>query len=246
MFQTGMRIRVGNVYADPGPAFHFDADPEPIWNFIADTDQRLHFEPLQLLNFDFNADPDADPAFHSNADPDPASQSNAAPDPQAWFRRRRSFRCGNITSCGRLLESICRMTSTQARQASKGWQVPLRFWNKHESINQVYCNLLDTRGAYTCKFKCTTYPRLWMKREIAKSRPEWRPRPRQRRDFFLGFMFEPRNRRERSNFAQTRSRSHREDFSSVRDPARSLWRPIHIPPICPPPKESLFGVLVHS
>jgi hypothetical protein len=30
-----------------------------------------------------------------------------------------------------------------------------------------------------------------MKREIAKSRPESRPRPRQRRDFFLGFMFEP-------------------------------------------------------
>ncbi len=28
----------------------------------------------------------------------------------------------------------------------------------------------------------------------AKSRPESRPRPRQRRDFFLGFMFEPRNR----------------------------------------------------
>jgi hypothetical protein len=66
-----------------------------------------------------------------------------------------------------------------------------------------------------------------MKREIAKSRPESRPRPRQRRDFFCRFMFEPRNRRELSNFAQTRSRSRREDFSSVRDPARSLSRPIH-------------------
>jgi hypothetical protein len=30
-----------------------------------------------------------------------------------------------------------------------------------------------------------------MKREISKSRPESRPRPRQRRNFFLGFMFEP-------------------------------------------------------
>ncbi len=29
---------------------------------------RLHFKPLKLLNFDFNADPD--PAFHSNADPE--------------------------------------------------------------------------------------------------------------------------------------------------------------------------------
>jgi hypothetical protein len=62
-----------------------------------------------------------------------------------------------------------------------------------------------------------------MKREIAKSRPESRPRPR--RDFFLGFMFESRNRRELSNFAQSRSRSRREDFSSVRDPARLLSRP---------------------
>ncbi len=77
-----------------------------------------------------------------------------------------------------------------------------------------------------------------MKREITKSRPESRPRPRQRRDFFLGFMFEPRNRRELSNFAQTQSRSRREDFSSVRDPARSLSRPIHTPPQQPTPIKS--------
>ena len=63
-----------------------------------------------------------------------------------------------------------------------------------------------------------------MKREIAKSRPESRPRPRQRRDFFVGFMFEPRNRRELSNFAQSWSRSRREYFYSVSDPARSLSR----------------------
>jgi hypothetical protein len=41
---------------------------------------RLHFEPLNLLNFYFNADPA--PAFHSNADPDPASQNNADPELQ--------------------------------------------------------------------------------------------------------------------------------------------------------------------
>jgi hypothetical protein len=78
-----------------------------------------------------------------------------------------------------------------------------------------------------------------MKREIAKSRPESRPRPRQRQDFLLGFMFEPQNRRELSNFAQTRSRSRREDFSSVRNPARSLSRPIHTPPQQPTRLKSL-------
>jgi hypothetical protein len=31
---------------------------------------RLHFEPLEILNLDFNAD--SDPAFHSNVDQDPA------------------------------------------------------------------------------------------------------------------------------------------------------------------------------
>jgi hypothetical protein len=38
---------------------------------------RLHFEPQQLLNFDFNAE--SDPDFHSNADvdPDPSCQNNA-------------------------------------------------------------------------------------------------------------------------------------------------------------------------
>jgi hypothetical protein len=33
----------------------------------------LYFEPLKLLNFDLNADPDL--AFHSDADPDPESAS---------------------------------------------------------------------------------------------------------------------------------------------------------------------------
>jgi hypothetical protein len=44
---------------------------------------RLLFQPLKLLNFDFNVDPD--PAFHSNSDSDAASKNNADPDPQACF-----------------------------------------------------------------------------------------------------------------------------------------------------------------
>ncbi len=35
---------------------------------------RLHFEPLKLLNFDVNADPD--PALPFNADPDPSPKIN--------------------------------------------------------------------------------------------------------------------------------------------------------------------------
>ncbi len=49
---------------------------------------QLHFEPLKLLNFDFIANADPDPAFHSNADPDAASENNrfnADPDPQPCF-----------------------------------------------------------------------------------------------------------------------------------------------------------------
>jgi hypothetical protein len=36
-------------------------------------------EPLKLLNFDFNANPDLVAALNSNADPDPASKNNADP-----------------------------------------------------------------------------------------------------------------------------------------------------------------------
>ncbi len=35
---------------------------------------RLYFEPLKLLNFNSNTDPD--PAFNSNADPDTGSKNN--------------------------------------------------------------------------------------------------------------------------------------------------------------------------
>jgi hypothetical protein len=40
--------------------FHFDADPDPAFHFDADSDK--------------------DPAFHFDADPDPASQNDADPD----------------------------------------------------------------------------------------------------------------------------------------------------------------------
>jgi hypothetical protein len=42
----------------------------------------LRLQPIKLLNFDFNGNPD--PAFHSNADPDPAFKNNADPDAQLW------------------------------------------------------------------------------------------------------------------------------------------------------------------
>ncbi len=55
---------------------------------------RLHFEPLKLLNFDFNVVTDLDSAFHSIADldPDPASHNNADPDPQPWVKFKRKWK----------------------------------------------------------------------------------------------------------------------------------------------------------
>ncbi len=69
-FFTLMRIRILFFYqsdANLRPLVYYG----PPW---------LHFEPQQLLNFDFDADPD--PAFHPNADADPVSQNDADPDPQ--------------------------------------------------------------------------------------------------------------------------------------------------------------------
>ncbi len=86
-------------------------------------------------------------------------------------------------------------------------------------------------------WKDASKARLLVKREIAKSRAWIETEARQRRNFFLGFMFEPRNRLELSNFAQSRSRSRRENFSSVRDPARSLIETnTHPAPSAHPPK----------
>jgi hypothetical protein len=93
---------VFNFNADPDLAFYLNAGPDLAVHFNASgicnhwsldlpglhfESQGLHykrtrpslslFQPLKLLNFDFNAA--SDPAFHSNtdADPDSASKNNA-------------------------------------------------------------------------------------------------------------------------------------------------------------------------
>jgi hypothetical protein len=86
--------------ADQDPAFHFNAEPDPaphqndaylqplvyrtssalFFSIQASTvsfhgTPSLHFEPLKLLSFYFNANPsDTDPAFHTDAGPDPDPQ----------------------------------------------------------------------------------------------------------------------------------------------------------------------------
>ncbi len=55
---------------------HWSTDPLRL-NFESPS---LHYGPLQLLNFGYDADPDT--SLQSDADPDPASQSNVDPDPQ--------------------------------------------------------------------------------------------------------------------------------------------------------------------
>jgi hypothetical protein len=55
---------------------------------IGDGPPLLHFESLQLLNLNFDADPDPYTVFTLNADPDPVSSQNNAdlrPDPQTWI-----------------------------------------------------------------------------------------------------------------------------------------------------------------
>jgi hypothetical protein len=58
--------------------------PSPPW---------FQFEPLKLLNFELNADPNLDPIFYSDVDPDPASQNKADPDPQLYFLLCLFFVC---------------------------------------------------------------------------------------------------------------------------------------------------------
>ncbi len=50
----------------------------------------LHFEPIKLLNFDFNAQPDTDQDFRSNVDPilihvPKIMRTHEDPDPQPWL-----------------------------------------------------------------------------------------------------------------------------------------------------------------
>jgi hypothetical protein len=60
---------------DP-PRLHFEL-PGLLYERPRPSPPRLYFDPLKLLNFDFNADQDL--AFHCNADPGPdqASKNNA-------------------------------------------------------------------------------------------------------------------------------------------------------------------------
>ncbi len=79
--------------------YQFNSDPDPVLhqseaNLPPTGLQALHATKVlhgsikgasKLLNFDFNADTDPDPAFLSNADPDQASKKmgiHADPDPQ--------------------------------------------------------------------------------------------------------------------------------------------------------------------
>ncbi len=57
----------------PSRASYLASSP-PLWTSTA---LRLYFQPLKLLNFDFNADPDL--GFYPDADPDPASKNSAEP-----------------------------------------------------------------------------------------------------------------------------------------------------------------------
>ncbi len=55
---------------DPDPATQINPDTEPCLHASTVSihgPPRLHFEPLRLLNFDLNADPD--PASQNNAEP---------------------------------------------------------------------------------------------------------------------------------------------------------------------------------
>jgi hypothetical protein len=78
------RTYTGIVFVEEESGFHFEPP-------------RLHFEPRKLLNFDFNADPDADPAFHSKADPNTASKNNADPDPKPCLHGLRPCGSGSVS-----------------------------------------------------------------------------------------------------------------------------------------------------
>ncbi len=78
-----VRSRVADQHADPDPTFHFNAEWSDFWlscgsgsgssslmrNPWLFKPPRLHFDPLNLLSYDINADSDPDPYFRFNADP---------------------------------------------------------------------------------------------------------------------------------------------------------------------------------
>ncbi len=65
---------VADLDTDAYPAFHFDADPESGFS-------NANLQPLQLFNFDFDAN--RDPAFDFDEDPDPTVHFNVDTDPAA-------------------------------------------------------------------------------------------------------------------------------------------------------------------
>ncbi len=76
-------IRICDHYhstTDP-PKLHF-GPPGLHWEHRGPP--HLYLEPLNILNFNFNADPSGF-IFNSDADPDPASKDNADPDPQLCY-----------------------------------------------------------------------------------------------------------------------------------------------------------------
>jgi hypothetical protein len=84
-----------------------------------------------------------------------------------------------------------------------------------------------------CTFKQGCW---WYKRSLIKAWIEAEASASTR--LFFGIHVRTSKSTRTFEFRTTRSRSRREDFSSVRDPARSLSRPIHTPPNCPPLKKS--------
>ncbi len=76
-----MRIRLSyfDEDANPDPTPHQSNANLAICDHWYTDPERRYFEPPQILNFDFNADPD--PAFDFHTDPNPAFQSDADPDP---------------------------------------------------------------------------------------------------------------------------------------------------------------------
>jgi hypothetical protein len=82
-------------------------------------------------------------------------------------------------------------------------------------------------------------PGDFINKAVGESRHESRARHQHRRGFFFGFMFEPRNRRELSNFAQTRHRPRRAVFDKQPRKARTISRNIHTTPQQPTPLKFL-------
>ncbi len=119
--KAGLRIR---IQCESESSFPFKADPDTTFHFkrvrmrirLLIEEMQMYwppqstpqlwasrvlqvsiFEPIKLLNFDYNADPD--PVFHS--DPDQAFPSNVDKDPQPWIKEYSNVRTTTSLSCRR-------------------------------------------------------------------------------------------------------------------------------------------------